>query len=152
MHRKSKVYLDTSIISALFDARNPERKCLTEAFFEQKESYFLYISELTILEIDRTPESQLRMNMKNLVAHLPILSFTSDTEWLAKEYITFGAIPENQFEDAYHIALAVLHEMDFLLSWNFKHIIRRKTKDTVRMINTRSGFRQIEIMPPPELL
>jgi hypothetical protein len=48
-------------------------------------------------------------------------------------------------EDAYHIAIADIHEMDFLLSWNFKHIVRRKTRDIVKMVNTLN--RQVEAVP-----
>jgi len=46
----------------------------------------------------------------------------------------------------------VLSGMDYLLSWNFRHIVRRKTKDVVRMVNTLNGVSQIEIMTPAELL
>jgi len=53
MRRKIRIYLDTSVISALFDERNPERKSLTEAFFEEIEKFNTYISELTILEIEK---------------------------------------------------------------------------------------------------
>lgn len=45
-----------------------------------------------------------------------------------------------------------MNEMDFLLSWNFKHIVRRRAKDTVKMVNSLNGLRQIEIMTPAELL
>ena len=50
-----RIYLDTSVLSALFDERNPERKSLTEAFFKEIESFETYISEITIAEIERTP-------------------------------------------------------------------------------------------------
>jgi hypothetical protein len=42
--------------------------------------------------------------------------------------------------------------MDFLLSWNFKHLVRLKTKDTVRMVNTQKGYKNLEIITPAELL
>jgi len=73
-------------------------------------------------------------------------------ESLAKEYIHYGAIPESYHEDAYHIAIAVLNNIDYLLSWNFKHMVRKKTRDIVRMVNTLNGFRQLEIMTPAEVL
>jgi len=71
---------------------------------------------------------------------------------LAKEYVKYGAVPESYPEDAYHIAVAVLNEMDYLLSWNFRHIVRRRTKDVVRMVNTLRKLKQIEIITPGELL
>ncbi|MCL0057874.1 hypothetical protein M1N05_02255 [Dehalococcoidales bacterium] len=52
-----------------------------------------------------------------------------DVEWIAGEYIRHGAVPEGYPEDAYHIAIAVINGVDCLLSWNFKHIVRRRTRD-----------------------
>jgi len=63
-----------------------------------------------------------------------------------------GAVPASYPEDAYHIAVAVVSNLDFLLSWNFRHLVRRKTRDIVRMVNTLNGLRQIEIMTPAEIL
>ncbi len=53
-----KMYLDTSVISALFDDRNPERQALTEEFFSRIDIYDVYISELTIAEIESTPDQE----------------------------------------------------------------------------------------------
>ena len=77
---------------------------------------------------------------------------TDEVEWLAKEYIRYDAVPKNYPEDAYHIAIAVISEVDYLLSWNFKHIVRKKTRDVVRMVNSLNNFREIEIMTPAEVL
>ena len=74
------------------------------------------------------------------------------SEWLVNEYIRYEAIPKGYPEDVYHIGIAVINEVDFLLSWNFKHIVRQKTKDTIRMVNTIHRLKHIEIMTPAELL
>lgn len=152
MKREVKVYLDTSVISALFDERNPERKSLTESFFREIENFEAYISEITVAEIERTQDLELRNKMREAISPFSILPLNDDIEWLAKEYVRYGAVPESYPEDGYHIAIAVLNEMDYLLSWNFKHIVRRKTRDIVRMVNTLNNLRQIEIMTPAELL
>ena len=149
MRRKIRVYLVTSVISALFDERNPERKSLTEAFFVEIGNFETFISEITVAEIERTPDMELRSKMKDAVSRFSVLSLTDDVEWVAREYIP---VPESYSEDAYHIAIAVINEVDYLLSWNFKHIVRRKTRDIVWMVNTLNNFRQIEIMAPAELL
>ena len=150
--KKIKVYLDTSVISALFDKRNPERKSLTEDFFKEIADFDVFISDITVAEIERTPDSSLRRKMKDVVLQFSILSSINGVESLANEYIRHNAVPENYSEDAYHIAITVLNEIDFLLSWNFKHIVRRKTRDIVKMVNTLNKFRQIDIMTPAELL
>jgi predicted nucleic acid-binding protein len=152
MKRKIRVYLDTSVISALFDERNPERKSLTEAFFKEIENFEVCISEITVAEIERTPGLELQNKMRETISRFSILPLTDDVEWLAKEYVRHGAVPESYPEDAYHIAIAVINKTDYLLSWNFKHIVRRKTRDIVRMVNTLNRLRQIEIMTPAELL
>ncbi len=147
-----RVYLDTLVISALYDEKNPERKSLTEAFFAEIENFETFISEITVAEIERTPDMELRSKMKDVVSQFSVLSLTDDVDWIASEYIRHGAVPEGYPEDAYHIAIAVVNEIDYLLSWNFKHIVRRKTRDIVRMVNTLNNLRQIEIMTPAELL
>ena len=147
-----KIYLDTSVISALFDGKNPERQDLTQLFFNNKEDYDIYISEITVIEIEKVPNLEFKKKMKQFIAEFTVLSLNEEIEWLANLYIQNNAIPEKFSEDAFHIALSVISEMDFLLSWNFRHIVKRKTKDIVRMVNTLNNLKQIEILTPAELL
>jgi len=152
MKPKLKVYLDTSVVSALFDERNPERKSLTESFFEEIEIFEVYISNYTILEIEKTPDETIKEKMKDKILQYSVISTSKEVEELANEIIQSGAINKAYMEDAYHISIAILNDMDFLLSWNFRHIVRKKTKDIIRMITTLSNLRQIEILTPAELL
>ena len=144
--------MDTSVISALYDERNPERRKLTEMFFGKAFDIDFYLSAVTIVELDRTPDVALRRRMRERVSPFTVLPVTKNIRDLANDYIMHGAVPKKYIEDAYHIAIAVSNDMDFLLSWNFEHIVRRKTKDIVRMVNTLHGIRQVEILTPAELL
>jgi hypothetical protein len=83
---------------------------------------------------------------------MQILPLSDEIETLASLYIDYRAIPEIYFDDALHIAAAVINEMDYLLSWNFKHLVKIKTRDIVRMVNTLNKYSQIEIITPAELL
>ena len=65
---------------------------------------------------------------------------------------TFSAILQREANLWVAECPAVANEMDALLSWNFKHIVRRKTRDIVKMVNTFNRLGQIEIMTPAELL
>jgi predicted nucleic acid-binding protein len=152
MEKKIKLYLDTSVISALFDHRNPERQNLTKAFFDEIRSFRIFISVVTLVEVERTPDVELREKMEDTLMGHNVLSLTDDIKLLAKEYIKNGAVPENYEEDAYHIAIAVLNDMDYLLSWNFKHLVRQKTRSTVNMVNTNNKLKKIEIITPAEIL
>ena len=147
-----KVYLDTSVVSALFDDRNPERRSLTDSFFRDASTYEVFVSEVTLAEIERTPDVGLRKKMRAVISGFSVLSGTPDVERLAREYVRHGAVPEAFAEDAYHIALAAANGMDFLLSWNFRHLVRRRTRDVVKMVNTLQGLGLTEIITPAELL
>jgi predicted nucleic acid-binding protein len=152
MKNKLKIYLDTSVISALFDDRNPERKSLTEDFFKMSGEFDFYISEVTVAELNLTPDIKLKEKMQNLTKNIPILKLSNDDEELAAVYVLKNAIPSDYSEDALHIASAVLNNMDYLVSWNFKHIVKLKTKNIVKMINTLKKYKNIEIITPAEIL
>jgi len=152
MKNKLKVYLDTSVISALFDTRNPERQLITQEFFDNKDFFEIYISDLTILEIEETQDEELKSSMEAFISIFEKLLITDEVERLANEYVRYGAISNIYIEDALHIAIAVLNNIDYLLSWNFKHIVRLKTRDTVKMINTLNRLTHTEIFTPGEIL
>ncbi len=60
MKHRLKDYLDISVISALFDERNPKRKSLTESFFKEIENFEIFISNITIAEIEKAPDKQIK--------------------------------------------------------------------------------------------
>jgi predicted nucleic acid-binding protein len=109
MNPRIKIYLDTSVISALFDDRNPDRRQLTEDFFSTIDTFDPYISSITVAEIDNTPDEELKENMRERVKKLAVLKTSSEIDVLAQQYIRDEAIPKRFQEDAYHIAFAVIH-------------------------------------------
>ena len=149
---RASVYLDASVVSALFDKANPERQALTQAFFRRASDFHVFISEVTVVEIVQTPDAILRNRMKQVAGAFPVLALTDDAERLANEYVRNGAVPVAYLNDALHIAISAVNGIDYLLSWNFRHIVRRKTMDIARMVNTLSGLGSTEIATPAELL
>jgi len=149
---KLKIYLDTSVISARFDQRNPERQTLTTEFFSQANRFDVHISEITLAEIEKTLEAELRDSMRTLVQPFTVLEANNEVQRMTEALIRYNAVPQNSTEDAYHIAVAVVWGLDYLLSWNFRHIVRLKTRDVVRMVTTLDGYKPITIITPAELL
>ena len=146
------LYLDTSVLSALFDTRNPERVEITREFFVTRISDRLLVSELTLAEIAATPSEALRRAMAEVADRCETVEVGTDADRLASQYIEAGAVSEAFSADAYHIAIAVACGADMVVSWNFRHIVRRKTRDVVNMVNTMHGYAHIEIVAPGELL
>jgi len=152
MRKKIKVYLDTSVISALFDDRNPERQDLTKRFFDKIESFKVYISEVVLAEIDATKDVQVKGKLRNTAVSFEVLSIDEGTRKLANEYVKHSAIPAEYSEDALHIAISTLNEIDYLLSWNFRHIVKVKTRRIVNMVNLSLDYPDLKIATPAELI
>jgi predicted nucleic acid-binding protein len=84
---KIRLYLDTSVISALFDERNPERQDLTKRFFEEITSFEVYISESVLAEIDDIKDLQLKNKLENIASSfklLPIIKIATPAELIEK--------------------------------------------------------------------
>jgi len=90
--------------------------------------------------------------MQQLVSKYTYLKESEDVEILANEYIRHGAIPKENKSDAEHIAFAVLRKIEYLLSWNFQHILRKRTREIVSAINSLKNLTQIDILTPGEIL
>ena len=73
-------------------------------------------------------------------------------ESLADVYVSEGVIPAKYATDAAHIAVASAADMDFIVSWNFKHIVKRKTIMMSEFINFREGYKRIGIHSPSEVI
>lgn len=67
---------------------------------------------------------------------------------LSEEYVLRRIIPVKHIEDAVHIAVMTVNSIDILVSWNFEHIVKLKTKREVNAMNVLLGYNLIEIVEP----
>lgn len=152
MKRRPKVYLDTSVISASFDRTNPERQFLTQRFFEKAETFETHVSEIVLAEINGTRNVELRNRLREAALRYTVLEIDEESRTLADEYVKQGAIPSDYPEDALHISIATVNGMDYLLSWNFQHIVRVKTRRIISMVNISLGYPDLQILTPAEVI
>ena len=75
-----------------------------------------------------------------------------NTSKLAEKIIAEGILKKKNFDDCQHIAAAILSDCDFIVSWNFKHIVNVKTMRGIRVITTLEGYKDLMIYPPAVLL
>ena len=152
MNRRLKIYLDTSVISALFDRRSPEIMKWTQEFWKMIEKYEVYVSDVVVTEIQETPDVELKENMSKALRDLSQLEVDENAEKLSMQYVRYGAVPPRYRKDALHIAIATVNHIEILVSWNYRHIVRRKTKEVIRMVNSLYNYPLLEIVATPELL
>ena len=146
---KQRIYLDTSVFGGYFDDEFEDH---TIPFFERIKSgeYIVLFSSVTQDELELAPE-----NVKLLVKSLRIdlsefIDTTEEAIDLATEYITEKVVGKTSFADCLHIALATINRADFLVSWNFKHIVNVERIRGYNSINIKNGYRQLEIRSPRE--
>ncbi len=149
---KSKIYLDTSVPSAYFDERTPERQQLTQEFWsKQLPEFEALISEFVIQEIDDVSDSGRRAEMRRLVKPLGIVDYTEDAQNLIQQYIEHDVFTQKSLLDATHVAIAVMHRIGYLVSWNFRHLVKVRIRRGVNLVNSQNGYEPIEIIAPPEI-
>jgi predicted nucleic acid-binding protein len=151
MTRKLRLYLDTSVFSALYDERAPERQRLTQEFWAKLPDYEKLCSQLTLEELRRVRDPSLRERLLNLTASFQVLPIGAGEHELARAYVAAGVVPLRYVADALHLAAAVLGGADILVSWNFKHLVRRSTRLLVNYVNASRGLPSLEILAPPEV-
>ena len=81
-----------------------------------------------------------------------VLSVDEEIDTLADKYIEEGVIPVVYRDDALHIALASVKGLDILISWNFRHLVKHKTRIQVAGVNTMLGYKAIDICTPWEVI
>ncbi|MFG0283899.1 MAG: PIN domain-containing protein [Phycisphaerales bacterium JB039] len=148
---KQRIYLDTSVLSALGDTRAPDRQVLTREFFDRIDEFEVATSELTRTEIENTRDDARRAELLGLLSAFTLLPVMSEAEQLSQEYLAAGVFTLSTAEDGLHVAIAVLSRQDVLVSWNFKHLVNQRRRAAVQAINARLGLPPIAILPPPEL-
>ncbi len=149
---RPRVYLDTTVVSAYFDERAPDRQRLTLQFWADRLPDFeAAISVLVLAEIAATPLQSRRGDFQSIVQGFTVLPITDEADRLAGEYVQLGIVPEKYRSDALHVAIAVVHGISYLASWNFRHLVKVATRREVNLLNSLKGYEPIEIVAPPEL-
>jgi len=152
--RKQKVYLETTMFNYYFDKTKNAQPAAVALFEAIGSGQFEgYTSVYTYNELDRAPEPQ-RTNMLKLIDKYKIVLLETSDEVIkvANIYIKSNIIPEKKRLDALHIAVASVNELDIILTYNFKHINKLKTKTLVPAANLISGYRDIFIAQPEEVI
>ncbi|MGA1825935.1 MAG: PIN domain-containing protein [bacterium] len=145
---KSRIYLDTSIPSAYYDTRVPIRQLITQKWFTYEVSnYELYVSQIVLAEINRTDDSVIRDNLIELVLgnNTQVLDTNDEAENLAELYTGKKIIPKKVFNDALHIAVATVNNIQLIASWNFEDMVKPAAVLKINEINVKNGYNLIEI-------
>lgn len=153
--RVPKLYLETTMFNFYFAGDAPEKRQDTLKLFAEIKAgkYEPYTSQYVIRELEMASEAK-RNLMMGLIREYSVKIFEADVEAerLATVYIAAGIIPEKYSTDGLHIAIATIKGIDFIVSLNFKHIVKRKTIEMTELINFREGYKKVGIYSPMEVV
>ncbi len=145
-----RIYIDTSVLGGLFDT---EFSADTKPFFDKVENGAIKIvySEITNDELADAPE-KVRNYLKQLSSQQKeFVEITPEAVNLADTYIRDKVVGKASRADCIHIALATIHKVDILVSWNFKHIVNISRIRGYNSVNLRLGHHTLEIRTPKEI-
>ena len=154
---KAKVYIETSIPSYLTarpsnDIRAMANQNTTIEWWENRKSAFeVFISEFVVAESSQGhPEASARRMA--VLEGITALEVHDEARTLAKALIIEGPLPKKAEIDAYHIAVATVNAMDYLLTWNCTHIANAVMRPKVEFVCRSHGYEPPIICTPQELM
>ncbi|ESQ11890.1 MAG: type II toxin-antitoxin system VapC family toxin [Thiohalocapsa sp. PB-PSB1] len=152
----ASVYVETSVISHL--TSRPGRDLVAAAmqtitqewWLDAHNRYDLRVSVLVLEEASRGDLGAARLRL-DAISNLPVLALNEKAEELARLLLDKKLIPQHSIEDAFHISIASAHGIDYLVTWNFRHINNAEMRWRIQMAIESAGCACPTICSPEEL-
>lgn len=151
------VYIETTIISYLVS--RPSRDILVAAhqqmthewWSRRREQFECFVSQVVLDEVQAGNDEAAERRMAG-IADFPVLEATVEAEGLTKAIVEAGAIPKQAVRDAAHIAVAAINDIDYLLTWNCRHLANAQIIRGVSAVCEARGYNMPMICTPEELM
>lgn len=152
--KKPTVYIETTVPNYVFSKRYPEKQRVAKEIFTLIRNGIIepFISRAVVDELAATPDKTQRAKLLKLIEGVEVLPITEEVRELAQKYLDEGIFPKKKLLDAQHVAVASVNKLDFVISWNFEHIVKVKTRELVEAVNTLLGYPTPEIVVPEEVI
>ena len=150
-----RLYLDTSVMGALFDVEMPERIRITRELLDLivEGRHVGVISNIVLEEIDQSPK-ELKEKLVNEIRKVPfqVIAEDENSADLLEIYEQEDFIRKGARLDLRYLSVATVYGVDAVVSWNFRDIVNIRTRRAVHSVNLRLGYPLIEIVSPEEVV
>jgi predicted nucleic acid-binding protein len=156
MIAKPTVYIETTVVSYLTarpsrDLVQAAQQQITREWWDlQRPRFNIYTGEMVIVEAS-AGDAEAATQRLAVLRGLPLLKTTEEALDLANALLGESALPPTAERDALHVAVAALHGMDFLLTWNCRHLANAILRDRIEQVCEKAGFGPPKICTPEEL-
>lgn len=154
---RETVYIETSVIGYL-TARSTKNLILaanieiTRDWWQNRRNDFeLYISQIVLDEVAKG-DAEIAAKRLEVLSDFPLLEISEVADELALEFMAKSNLPPKAADDAIHIAVATVHALDYLLTWNCKHIANAQIQRKLFEISSHLGYKLPIICTPYELM
>ncbi len=148
---KPRLYFDTSVFGGVYDEEFEEISLLLFEKVKLGQIICVY-SDLSVTELKNAPEKVRKHFLSLPKEHLEFVEVTEEAYILANKYLEEKVVGQTSADDCRHIATATLNKVDYLVSWNFKHIVNVFRIRGYNSVNLRNGYMQIDIRSPKEIV
>ena len=151
------MYVETTVVSYLTARKSRDlvvaaHQEITQRWWKRRRREFdLYCSQAVIREASAGDKHAAARRLAAL-EDVPLLEVNVSANRLAAALVKAAALPDKATEDALHIALAAAHGMDYLLTWNCKHIANAEIRNVVAAVSYEHGYGAPVICTPEELM
>lgn len=152
-----KVYVETTVVSYLTarlsrDIVVAAHQQITQEWWDtRREQFELVASQLVVREASAGDAEAARERLE-LLSSMTLLEVTPEALTLAQELVGVGAVPTQAAEDALHIAIAVTNGVEYLLTWNHRHLANAALRTKIEQVCRSAGYEPAIICTPEELL
>jgi len=149
--KQFRVYADTSVFGGCFDDEFAKESKLL--FTDIKAGKFvLVVSATTLGELNRAPDYVQKVLIELPLENVEIIEFGDEIARLRDAYLQAKIVAPEAKADAEHIASASVADVDFVVSWNFKHIVHFEKISGYQAVNLMNGYKEIRIYSPKEVV
>ncbi len=154
---KPRVYIEPTVVSYLAArlSKNPvlaaRQRASQQLWKDYADKFEFVISDIVSDEV-RLGDPNAAQRRLEVISSLRVLELLPEVDVLGQKLLDTGAVPRNSEPDAQHIAIATVHGVEYLVSWNHKHIVNENKRERISQVCHAAGFQPTTICTPIELM
>ncbi len=152
---KAKVYIETSIPSFFYETREEAQfvamRQWTQDWWENEKCHYQCVTSDAVINELEMGEHPKQKEKLSLLSEVDLLEINHSIEEIVEVYLAHYLMPKNDLGDALHLAIASYYKIDFLLTWNCKHLANANKWAHIRRINERLNLFTPALVTPNQL-